>query len=244
MNEATRHFYLSALGIDVWEARYPLPGAAASVARVVPESSAPPETPVPGADKGAFEPPPVQNLDQIKSVLDDDPEPAQATDEPDNTGLPVQPKAKRSDSTITLRAVFWHGTGLSLAADLGANPGSEIQLRLGTAIMQALGEPGAQPEVIQWPAFENRALPGNDDASFDRLVQGITAPSPSSSWLVLGPDSVENLSPRFRGQSHEIRLSSELTLSRLASDGNAKRELWEMIKHSGLHRPAGNGNGD
>ncbi|TDT37903.1 hypothetical protein DES49_2867 [Halospina denitrificans] len=247
MKNATRQFYLSALGIDVWEARYPLPGAAPSAAQPVDDDSASLHPPIPEREKITVEPgAPSQGLDQIKSVLDEggEAEIGAAHDEPDIASLPVEDKAEQTDSFLSLQAAFWHGSRLSLAADLGANPGSDIQLRLGANIMHALGEPGVSPEIVQWPAFENRSLPGNDDAAFDRLLNGIMAPSPSFSWFILGPESIEILSPRFRGQGHEVRASSELTLSHLVSNGTAKRELWELIKQSELLRALGNGDGE
>jgi|GEM_PF-1018038 DNA polymerase III psi subunit len=244
MKEAIRQFYLSALGIDVWEARHSLRGAASSVAQSIDSTSGTPGPAPVTEEKAVFEPDRIQGLDEIKSVLEEESGSGVAGEEPEIASLPVEAKEEQADSTLSLQAAFWHGSRLSLAADLGANPGREIQLRLGANIMHALGEPGVSPEVMQWPAFENRALPGNDDAAFERLVKGITVSGVSFSWLILGPESIEILSPRFRNLGHGVRLSSELTLSHLVSDGTAKRDLWELIKQSNLHRPLGHGNGE
>jgi len=241
MKEETRQFYLSALGIDVWEARYPLPGAAHSAVATVDRVPSPP---LADDEKTAFEPAPPPGLDQIKSVLEEESEPDGGEEQAELASLPVESEGVQTDSTIALQAAVWHGKRLSVAADLGMNPGRDIQLRLGGHIMQALGEPEVTAEIMHWPAFENTALPGNDDAGFDRLVNAMAARSSCSSWLILGPESIEVLGPRLRGEGHKVVLSSELALSQLVSDGSAKRGLWEAIKKSNLHRPPGTGDGE
>jgi len=237
MKESTRRFYLSALGIDVWEARQVLPGAAPSPRASLETTARPVESAEQAFDAHAMAPdsqPETMPRDysRMKSVLDDVPDASTETEaEDDVSNLPTEEQGRRL-SARSLNCAFWHGRNLSMIADLDNDAGTGVQLRLGANIMRALGETDVEAEPFRWPPFENRSLPGNDDEALQRMIDYCASRSRSGRWVCLGPDAIKALTPVAEQDGHVIRLQTRLVLVQLAASSASKRQLWRMIQET------------
>ena len=236
MDEHLRRYYLTALGIEPWCARWPLPGAAPSP-ESPPEPVAPAQPDKPTAAKGVIRQPPRAapegqgvSLDAVREALGsgDDSQPAEPAVEeaPAEEGSATSVAGQRAFS-----AMVWHGGHFSLAASAAGDLPYELANRLGVNILRALGEvvqDGAT--VFRWPPFDNPELPGSDDATFEYVLERLTGGSTSGQWILLGEEVGAAMGSMLSSKGHTVVLSSEQTLGELLAEPAAKRALWEHMK--------------
>lgn len=266
MNEAQRQASLSAMGISMWYARGPLPGAAPSPVfdwvcpeAVVPRPSSPVEVPVPDAPAGSV-PEKVRGDRPIKpslasvreSLVGESPEKTPAPgDSPasmaENTSGPGAPEPgtllhenPSGPQTLRLEGAFQSGLRLNLAMDLSQELSESVQLALAGNILRALGESPAEPvQPLSWPVFANPSVPGNDDEGLLRVVTGLMASHQGRPWLVLG-EQMQSLFSALAEKSPEVApvwLTSPLSLQALAADPASKGRLWQQLQQALAEKP-------
>ncbi len=236
MNERLRRYYLTALGIDPWCARWPLPGGAPSPASPAeppePVESAKPEVIVrgePGVGQSAGIRGQPASLDAVRDALDAR-EPRE-TDEP-TEGPENEPRVVPAPGTgHSLHAIVWHDDRFSLMASMPEGLPSERPGRLGCNILRALGASGeAGATMVRWPPFENPELPGNNGDAFQLVLDRLVAGAVSGRWIILGADLHGVVRERLASAEHQILLVAEQTLGELLAEPAAKRALWDQLQ--------------
>ncbi|PAU79964.1 hypothetical protein CK501_12255 [Halovibrio salipaludis] len=238
MDERLRRYYLTALGIEPWCARWPLPGAAPSPeSPAEPVMAVQPDKPVVSKAKGATRPPPQPalegqgvSLDAVRQAL--------GSGDDTETAEPAVEEAPETDASSTavaaqqaFAAMIWHGERFSLAASAAGEFPYEAGNRLGLNILRALDE-AVQEEAIffRWPPFDNPELPGSDDATFEYVLERLMRGSPSRQWIILGEEVRTAVASALSSKGHAVVMSSEQTLGELLAEPAAKRSLWERMK--------------
>ena len=237
MNEHLRRYYLTALGIEPWCARWPLPGAAPSP-ESPPESVAPAQPEEPVVSKGVTRPSPRPapegqgvSLDAVREALgtgDDAQTAERAVDEE------ASEARDGSDSRVAqhaFSAMVWHAERFSLVASAAGEFSYETGNRLGLNILRALDESvQAAAACFRWPPFDNPELPGSDDATFEYVKERLMRESASREWILLGEEVYGALASSLSSKGHGVALSSGETLGELLAEPAAKRALWERMK--------------
>lgn len=230
MNESLRRTYLQAMGISVWYARAPLPGAAPSPVFALEQASGTPGLePEPVAD--TLEPPKTAVPRRLSSLADSrqpektpasPPAPApQGT--PEETGLP-------SSRWAQLDLGVWQGSQWMLVADWDAKAGAQLQDQLARNVLRAMGETDVKAGRLHWPAFRHPDIPGNDRRSLARTLDNLLGDRIPSGVIVLGEDSRElvDTGPWPGEASRTVRQA--FTLSGMAGDAGLKRLLWASLR--------------
>ena len=242
MDERRRRYYLTALGIDPWCARWPLPGGAPS-----PECPPEPVEPVqpakpavslrgeaaPGWQSGAHGE--RASLDAVRDAL----ETQEAAAPPE--ALPEESAAAASPTPDSvLNAMVWHDDRFSLMASAPEGLSTERQNRLGRNLLRALGASGETDATrLRWPPFDNPELPGNNGDNFQRVLDRLMEGGTSGRWVILGPEVNKLVGQHVTSAQHEIVLAAEQTLGELLAEPAAKRALWEQMQplvHHGADR--------
>ncbi|MFO7787842.1 MAG: hypothetical protein R6W87_08750 [Halospina sp.] len=236
MDERLRRYYLTALGIEPWCARWPLPGAAPS-----PECPSEPVVPAqpdkPVVAKGGVRQPPRPvpegqgvSLDAVREALGsgDDAQPAEPAVE-ETAEEEAGPASVAGQQAFS--AMVWHGGHFSLAASAAGELSYELANRLGLNILRALDEVVPdEATLFRWPPFDNPELPGSDDATFEYVLERLMGNSISGRWILLGEEVRAAMGSTLSSKGHTVVLSSEQTLGELLAEPAAKRALWEHVK--------------
>ena len=236
MDERLRRYYLTALGIEPWCARWPLPGAAPS-----PESPAEPVMAVqadePVVSKGVTRLPP-QSAPEGQGVSLDAVRQALGSSDDTETAEPAFEEAPEADASSTsvaaqqaFAAMIWHGERFSLAASAAGEFPYETGSRLGLNILRALDEAVREEAIFfRWPPFDNPELPGSDDGTFEYVLERLVGGSASRQWIILGEEVRTAMASALSSKGHAVVVSSEQTLGELLAEPAAKRALWERMK--------------
>ncbi|XOZ33481.1 hypothetical protein ACMDCT_14945 [Halomonadaceae bacterium KBTZ08] len=236
MEERLRRYYLTALGIDPWCARWPLPGAAPSPE--CPPAASDPADAVKRPDSNSSGEPPRSiadggsqgvSLEVVREALSSGEEGAASPVVEDSGPTPSDHQAEGIKTAFN--AMIWHGQRFSLMAAVTGDFPYESRNRLGRNILKAIqAGPVGEGEALRWPPFENPELPGSEEDAFDRVVDRLARASTSGKWLVLGDVLDEALVPSLQGQGHVVALSARQTLGDLLSDPATKPTLWKRLK--------------
>ena len=244
MNELQRQHYLNQCGITLWYSHAPLAGAAPSIEFEFPldegEGGGPAEAV--GTERSKSE-----STRPKRTVVLDDHLPAlhreiaktvhvsSPTDSFQDALPPSLQEAELySPTRLSVELRIAASSKLVVIAQTGPGVSSDIQEKLLLQISQSLGQPvfADSLEVIAWPVFNNRSVPGNNDAGLTAVLQSVLAESRSRIWLGLGPESRELMAILDRDSSDSgPRVSCRHALDELALSGPFKRELWQEIRH-------------
>ncbi|WBU42070.1 MULTISPECIES: hypothetical protein [Marinobacter] len=213
--EAERQFYLGAAGIQLWYARAPLPGAAASpeydfgVTEVEPApvvvdapatKRAVPTRPAvdPGnkdrlaqlknlMETGAGKPDKAAPLAEAESQVVDSVEPDSAAELLGENQPNVSPRVASIKDIARLCLQFWVGDRVLLLANLSEEASFSMQEALARNILRSLGEQAPDKSgVIQWPLFNNVRVSLNSDADLTGLLQQSLSHVSDKSVITLG----------------------------------------------------------
>ncbi|MFE8072794.1 hypothetical protein QQM79_17185 [Marinobacteraceae bacterium S3BR75-40.1] len=248
MNEAQRQYYLERMGVRLWYARSPLPGAAASPEYDMGAAflSEPENEPV-VTEK---EPPPAQapdaprasakSLRSLTALMDERAKPAEADVDrkgaAPTTQAPASEKIIRPEPTSEPLAVdvgVAFGGNFNVVAQFDAKATPELQQRLLENILKAFGQSQGRLLRLQWPVFANPGVPGNDDQGLGRLMLEQVMPGAQSrSWILLGSGPERLFSRLPLTDEHRILLAFEASLAQLASDSQQKKALWQAFQSS------------
>lgn len=260
MAEAVRQFYLQQSGIQLWYARRPLPGAAASPAydfsEPEPETSIESEEvpPPPASGKAAGRLAALQGMvsgkpeesaaseqpkaEPSKSVARNPVPPAEAP-QPAAPAVTAEPETPANDaSTAVLDAVkanwgIWVGSGAVLVSELSSEASSQLQEALASNILKALHMSVEDQFRIQWPVFRNPQVPGGDSAGLERVLASQQDRLKGRPVILLGVagELAESVRQDYVSRVWKsVAVDSEHSLATLATDPNAKRSLWQALK--------------
>jgi len=237
MNESLRRAYLEAMGISVWYARSPLPGAAASPAfplEPVPGS----RRPEPVADKEVVDKPVAPEVrpervrpGKLSRLAESQPqdrsaEPAPAS-VPDKT---VADADRRPSGWERLDLGVWQGSGWMLVADWDAQAGARLQDQLARNVLRAMGETEFKAGRLQWPPFRHPDIPGNDRHSLARALDHLVGERHPPGLIVLGADSGKLVDSGPWPGTPSQTVHKAFTLSAMAGDAGLTRLLWASLR--------------
>lgn len=250
MKESLRQDYLGALGIDLWYAQRPLPGAARSPAFHLDKPQAEPEQAIAEENTPTAAPPPSRGVQgrsagtSGKKQKPEKPRLIEALSRPEPGPKPDTHKSgapkisqERPDVDPVVDETFdlgvWIGATWLLIADWKKDAGAELQHQLATNILRALGDmPKAEPGRLLWPAFSHREIPGRSVRHLQAVVQHLLgeAPGAERQLLVLGTQSQALTGNELLFEARAIHVRQPFTLSDMAADGQLKRQLWHSIQ--------------
>ena len=256
-NEAQRQFYLAAAGVRVWYARQPLPGAAPSADFQFPqeEGQAVAALPVADFDQPVSEPiapGPVNpardkgRIPDLQSLMNDQkpstaqsrvpPQPSERSIEQEkkvDSELPIEP-ADISETVPRVHLQTWRGRHHLLIGVVSAQSSLALQQTLAGNILKSVGENAPHSsEVLRWPLFNNAAVPLNQPAHLQSLLEDWLPEHDDLAVIVVGEAGPWLDSALARPA--DIRLT--INLASLAGDPERKRELWQQLKQLRKHAP-------
>ncbi|NWO06398.1 MAG: hypothetical protein HLX50_12090 [Alteromonadaceae bacterium] len=253
VDEARRQFYLAAAGVRVWYARQPLPGAAPSAdfhfsdetgetlaaepIADVDQSPPPPIAPAPGnrgRDKGAIAD--LQSLmsDERSSRVRAQPQSSEKNTDQKQSAEPEVPieQAEISEMVPRVHLQTWVGKHYLLMGVLSAQSSLALQQTLADNILKSVGEYTPRPsEVLRWPLFNNAAVPLNQPAHLQSLLENWIPKHDHLAVIVVGEAGPWLDSALARPADVQLGAS----LASLAGDPGRKRELWQRLKQLRAH---------
>lgn len=235
--EDLRARYLQALGIGLWVARRPLPGAArssVSYPRVEAPSAFEAETPEPEAVSAP------RRASDLSVGLSRPVGPASAPAKPDDQAedLPApdaSPPRPPSGAPVpgTLEAFLVVGSGKVLLTDHDPAVPEKLQRRLVGQICRSLGMTDPEVTPVGWPPFANPDVPGSGpeglERVFDQLLSQIERASP---WMLMGRQA-EELRPLLEALDVRIQAAFAHGPAELMADPSFKAALWQMLLDTG-----------
>jgi len=254
MNEARRQSCLAHMGVTLWYARAPLPGAAVSpdfdfsidTGTGPAEPAAPSPVPARPRVESPVAPPQEHSRRQMKSVrasLGETEAPQPEAPGADKVPVAEAAAVERAPASHKhrIQCALWSGRYLNLAVDLSNDVSEEVQLTLAANISRALGDEPEQQHSITWPVFANPDVPGNDDEGLLRIGDRLLATMPDRPWLVMGEQSSDFLNLLRESSGREKRpviwLVTTDSLQSLAADPTRKRALWEALQRQLAETP-------
>lgn len=227
MNEASRLAYLSAMGIDSFVPRSPLPGAKPStVLKLIPASpqqndSESDSNIAPTARAGQ------STVDELKQSIGIESGLAPRPIEPSKQQAVVadKPKGALQFSLIMVRfgGMLWVD---SLPLGRGVD---RDYVRLIVAISRALGRDGEQPEysVFEWPLVKNRQIDQGEDAAREAVEEFVGRQLKDNAikqLIVLGEQPIKH-------DSHSTEtVYSSVSVWSLLQNSELKRAAWQELK--------------
>lgn len=258
MKEATRQFYLQAMGVTLWYPRQQLPGAAPS-----PDLDFSEDLPAVAASTallaGAATPPARESSPVLAPVRQKPKEHPLAGKAPNLSGLmlddsdkppalrnkPVPPAVVETppspspvalpEESISIYCGLWIGRRYAVFADLDGQVSLELQQRLVQNLLRALGEGKEDSPYplrfhqVRWPVFSNPLIPGNGVEGL-RVVLGSLLPCDDEhAWIVLGEET-GRVVDRSIAKPCQLWLRESYRPADMASDSQLKRHLWARIQ--------------
>lgn len=258
-SEAERQFYLGAVGICMWYAREPVPGAAPSPAfdfssgqrgtftvPEVPAVSVPERTGDYPRNVGAGR----EKIAQLQSLMSA----ARTVDTPgqpdapvpvseslagesdvleDAVSGPVEMPIAASPDVPRLYLKFWRGERATLLCQLSEDVSLSLQETLAWNILRSLGERSPlAAEALRWPLFNNLRVSVNSSQDLEGVLSGWL--QPKGALIVLGLDGVKGLGTLKEVVSSRVDgavINVPESLAAVSSDPAAKRKLWLAIRH-------------
>lgn len=261
LDEAARQYYLGQAGIQLWYARAPLPGAAPSPDFDFSEPEAVSIQPVaemaPSGELKAAER--ADRLARIQGLMAGKAEeataPAPVISEPTAAPKLATDKVSAGEAAdgllpdaepespvagnghlqpLEAHWGFWVGARVMLISAISDDASYQLQEALARNILKALNQTDVRGFRVQWPVFNNPLVPGNDRDGFRRVVGDQCREYPDRELVLLGvlpgisDDEREGLLKVLPGKRF---VDFETSLAGLSTDPNAKRSLWERLKH-------------
>lgn len=258
-SEAERQFYLGAVGIRMWYAREPVPGAARSPAfdfssgqreaTTVPEVSGvsvPERTGDYPRNAGAGR----EKIAQLQTLMGT----VRKADTPEQPGIPVPGSESRAGEPEVLESAvsgpvempvaassdvprlylkFWRGERATLLCQLSEDVSLSLQETLALNILRSLGESSPfAAEAMRWPLFNNLRVSVNSSQDLEGALSGWL--QPKGSLIVLGLDTAKGLGTLKEVVSSRVDgavINFAESLAALSSDPAVKRKLWLAIRH-------------
>lgn len=213
MSEAERQYYLGKVGINLWYARAPLPGAAPSPefrfpeedsapepesAPIVPRPPQPPKSRPVGDGVGKHRIAGIQALMAGNEVeAQNEQTTGKAVEESASskeTQSPVNPAAlpgtaAESDQQVPVdaRLGFWISEHMVLVSGVSDEASVRLQEALAENILAALGESVVEnSRHIRWPVFGNPRVPGNGVDDLHGILRSVSREFGSRKLLMLG----------------------------------------------------------
>lgn len=128
---------------------------------------------------------------------------------------------------------FWSAGPWLLVSTLSTDASHQLQESLARNILKALAANVESTSRLQWPVFNNPAVPGNDRAGLKALLQDLRRDRPDQRVIALGlcqgedwPDRSEWLASALG----EPVVDFEYSLPALATDPGRKRALWSRLR--------------
>ncbi|MEE3169855.1 MAG: 2-isopropylmalate synthase [Pseudomonadota bacterium] len=257
--ETERQFYLGTVGIRLWYARRPLPGAAPSPDfEFLPE---PPRgdqvTPGPVASPGmkpgaARKSSPSQTkardggarIADLQALMEDQPVARKGPEQEPAATTPGSEAARESDSERSDRPVsglgevidirIWAGNRVALIADFSSDASQRLQEVLAANILASVGEQRPRDlGRIGWPIFNNLRVLARTGSDVQEVLRSLVAGINEHEIMVLRSASKGNSDWIAEALGRSPAVSFSYSLAELAGDADLKRKLWHLIKPLG-----------
>lgn len=128
---------------------------------------------------------------------------------------------------------LWFSEQFVLISALSSDASIRLQDALANNILQALGQTVVEQQTLQWPVFNNPAVPGNDEAGLQAVLRELALQFNQRRLLTLG------LLPELPVDARSAWLGSVLGqpavefpfgLAALSADPDRKRQLWTRLR--------------
>lgn len=259
MKEATRQFYLEAMGVTLWYPRQALPGAAPSpdldfstdepavtpsavgvVADVPVVAPIVPPAPQPDRQPPAPREAPVARAPNLSGLMREAADPPRQA--PEAAPVATVPRAAQLEASapeplpsISIYCALWIGHRYAVLADLDAQVSIELQQKLIRNLLRALGDDGqnlTHPirfHQVRWPVFANPLIPGNGVDGLKVVLGSLLPAEDEHAWIVLGEESGRVIDAGV-AQPRHLWLREDFRPADMAADSQLKRRLWLRIQ--------------
>lgn len=259
MKEATRQFYLQAMGITLWYPRRLLPGAAPSpeldfseeapavLVSTLPQAESVVLTrketepaPTPVREKSKDGPSTGGKAPNLSGLMQDGAETRQAPPRKAVLAQVAEPQAEMPSAAVPEAAIsiycgLWIGRRYAVFADLDGQVSLELQQRLVHNLLRALGEGKDDTTYpirfhqVRWPVFSNPLIPGNGAAGLKVVLGSLFPGDDEHAWIVLGEETGGVVDRSIANPCH-LWLRESYRPADMAADSQLKRHLWRRIQ--------------
>lgn len=248
LSEAARQFYLEQIGVRMWYARTPLPGAAPS-----PEFDFADPEPVDSAPAVSAPPSPQETdraeragkLAALQGMMTGETKPRQGAETnataaeaiaepaPDETKEPIVETSAPSSQPVRLNWGFWVGQEALLVSELADDASFQLQSALAENILKAIGQSARSSFRVRWPVFNNPLVPGSDRQTLSAIVRDQLKDHGKKRVILLGVLPRETADAReqlVNGIWEQVAIDLPNSLAALSTDPVGKRALWDALK--------------
>ncbi len=143
------------------------------------------------------------------------------------------PEAFADNHRVTANWGFWQAGDWLLVSALSPDASHQLQESLARNVLRALGAEAESEARVQWPVFNNPAVPGNDRAGLQALLRDLRQRWPDQKLIALGLCQGSEWSGRSQWLADalgEPTVDFEHSLPALATDPGRKRALWSRLR--------------
>ncbi|MBS3803922.1 MAG: hypothetical protein KGY54_05190, partial [Oleiphilaceae bacterium] len=134
---------------------------------------------------------------------------------------------------------LWRTDHYLLVSALSLDASDQLQQSLAKNILGAMASEIKSTQVVNWPVFNNPAIPGNDEEGFRGLLRALRIDCPQLEFIALGLCQGDEWADRdewLKDALGDPVIDFEHSLAALAADPVRKKALWEKLRL--LNRPA------